>query len=457
MVTQEVFSHTQGLGDKHGSNCEFNINSFSQYKGDFNGGEITGRGCRKWEDGRIYEGEWVLGEMHGNGVWTSSTGKDKYVGSFANNQRHGQGTLTLSSGISYSGGFSRHKFDGFGSYSIRNRLFYNGNFIKGIANGKGKAIWTNIASYNGEWHSGLPHGKGIFILSDGSYRFSGFWADGHPIGLTDEFKVEFDKPLITNIDTNTDKKDSRGGKKENKEIKKKPNPSKKTAREDAIPSTPVCPGLPLLKLIIQQKVQVVPSTATKTTKHIKRNSFELSQSLSILTPRITLPVPSENLRHMKARLRPVLTDSATIDTAPILGDAMPLWIKSVSSLHDAAVSWHRFPPCTMRFIEGVNIFTGEEFDNGMDKNASSGNYTALDRRKSGTGSRMISQTQSSIIPDNNNLMFTMPTSPFRLSDGVAAAVTIAPGDLRGNGQLLGCLMDFKLDVEAIIEAVTSLT
>jgi hypothetical protein len=43
-------------------------------------------------DGDEYEGDWYMGEQHGNGIHTYPNG-DVYEGEFAHGLYHGQGTL----------------------------------------------------------------------------------------------------------------------------------------------------------------------------------------------------------------------------------------------------------------------------------------------------------------------------------------------------------------------------
>jgi hypothetical protein len=80
--------------------------------GQFQGGEINGMGLKKWpeNDGRVYKGCFLEGEMHGEGSIdygrTSERSGDKtYVGQFHLNSREGQGVLTKTNGNVYKGNF----------------------------------------------------------------------------------------------------------------------------------------------------------------------------------------------------------------------------------------------------------------------------------------------------------------------------------------------------------------
>ena len=63
--------------------------TFFLIQGDFEGGEINGKGIRTWANGSKYVGDFQNGEKHGYGEFTSSVGEN-YVGEWAFNQRNGK-------------------------------------------------------------------------------------------------------------------------------------------------------------------------------------------------------------------------------------------------------------------------------------------------------------------------------------------------------------------------------
>ena len=82
----------------------------TRFTGDFQNGEITGRGVKQGRDGRVYEGEFLEGEMHGSGllVYNSENPQETdltYEGQFHLNQRVGQGVLRKRNGDLYTGAF----------------------------------------------------------------------------------------------------------------------------------------------------------------------------------------------------------------------------------------------------------------------------------------------------------------------------------------------------------------
>jgi hypothetical protein len=47
----------------------------------------------KLADGDAYEGEWLIGNFHGRGIYTWADG-DRFEGDYLNGQRHGRGIMT---------------------------------------------------------------------------------------------------------------------------------------------------------------------------------------------------------------------------------------------------------------------------------------------------------------------------------------------------------------------------
>ena len=78
----------------------------SYYRGDFVKGEMTGEGERTWEDGSIYTGDFLKGEKHGDGLieyGTKNTKDKRYEGEWHLNSREGHGELLLRDGTLYKG------------------------------------------------------------------------------------------------------------------------------------------------------------------------------------------------------------------------------------------------------------------------------------------------------------------------------------------------------------------
>ena len=70
------------------------VDKYTKITGDFKDGEITGFGVKNWSSGKYYEGQFLEGEMHGQGTLVynnpSQRFKDaQYVGEFVLNSREG--------------------------------------------------------------------------------------------------------------------------------------------------------------------------------------------------------------------------------------------------------------------------------------------------------------------------------------------------------------------------------
>ena len=59
---------------------------------------MHGKGVFRWEDGRIYEGEYFENKKQGFGVLKAKNGK-KYEGFWDDGKQHGEGILYSTSGI----------------------------------------------------------------------------------------------------------------------------------------------------------------------------------------------------------------------------------------------------------------------------------------------------------------------------------------------------------------------
>ncbi len=106
-VNLETLKKSQYFGPKKYSDAT--------YQGILRDGKREGKGLMKYNNGRIYEGEWC------------------------NDLRDGKGLETYPNGNSYEG-----------------------EFKQGKAEGKGIYKWHNGEVYDGEWHQGLKHGDGVW-------------------------------------------------------------------------------------------------------------------------------------------------------------------------------------------------------------------------------------------------------------------------------------------------------
>lgn len=107
------------------------------YKGEFMDNVRHGHGKLEYlQYGDIYEGEFNMGEITGKGkyIWSN---KEIYEGDFLNGIKHGKGI-----------------------YKWPDGMIYEGDYIQGIREGKGKYKWKDGRVFEGKFRNGKPDGKG---------------------------------------------------------------------------------------------------------------------------------------------------------------------------------------------------------------------------------------------------------------------------------------------------------
>ncbi|GAB5366460.1 hypothetical protein AAMO2058_001145400 [Amorphochlora amoebiformis] len=103
------------------------IHTQTFYEGEFNLGEMTGNGTRKWHDGSTYTGSFQNGLKHGKGELSSP--EYRYSGDFCKNRKEGKGVIHWRSGDVYQGDFVKDHPSGEGIFVNANRtLVYKGDF-----------------------------------------------------------------------------------------------------------------------------------------------------------------------------------------------------------------------------------------------------------------------------------------------------------------------------------------
>ena len=155
--------------------------------GDLKEGD-TGRGIKVMVHGTavgpryfMYEGEFVNGQHHGEGIKTYSNG-DIYKGEWEDGLRHGRGTITWSSGASYDGQWKKDKRCGEGIKTYSNGDIYKGEWQDGRRHGKGIITWSiGGATYDGQWKDDRRCGEGIYTKDNGD-TYKGQFKDGEKHG-----------------------------------------------------------------------------------------------------------------------------------------------------------------------------------------------------------------------------------------------------------------------------------
>ena len=174
------------------------------YKGYAKDGKPDGIGKMEYANGSSYQGKWVDGKWHGDGLFVSSldsiygTWKDGKVcgdvlyrrgdlffeGTFDNNTPLGIGALTTKDGTFYSGYWCDGKRNGMGDMIFPNGDTYSGEWHNNSFDGYGEYHYSSTKSfYRGEWKEGLQDGNGLYQSSDFSYdgEWEKGWMDGNGI------------------------------------------------------------------------------------------------------------------------------------------------------------------------------------------------------------------------------------------------------------------------------------
>ena len=138
-----------------------------------------GRGCMKWADGAVFEGDWRADGRHGRGLMKYANGDF-----FRGNWRHDRiadnmvGLMQRHDGSTYEGHWLHEKEHGKGVLTYANGDVFSGSFQQGSrSDGPGKLVQANGITYEGEWVNEVPHGQGTKVLPDG-VTFTGEWNQG---------------------------------------------------------------------------------------------------------------------------------------------------------------------------------------------------------------------------------------------------------------------------------------
>ncbi|XP_045873697.1 MORN repeat-containing protein 1 isoform X2 [Meles meles] len=152
----------------------------SYYEGEFVDGEITGEGCRLWaSSGDTYSGQFVLGEPQGYGLMKYKAG-GHYEGELSHGLREGHGHLVDRDGQAYRGWFHNNKRHGPGHMVFRNGDKYEGDWVRDQRQGHGVLCRADGSTYEGQWHSDVFSGLGQLTHSSGAV-YRGMWINGHPV------------------------------------------------------------------------------------------------------------------------------------------------------------------------------------------------------------------------------------------------------------------------------------
>jgi len=114
-----------------------------------------------YKDGRKYSGGFRVGKRHGQGKYTTTTGQVRlYDGEWNMGQMSGKGLLTLNSGDKYEGQFLKSKFHGVGCLNI-NGIQMDGKWQNGVREGKFTVMAGN--ELGDECIQGVFRDNGFFV------------------------------------------------------------------------------------------------------------------------------------------------------------------------------------------------------------------------------------------------------------------------------------------------------
>mmetsp|Transcript_32842 Transcript_32842/g.49538 ORF Transcript_32842/g.49538 Transcript_32842/m.49538 type:complete len:613 (+) Transcript_32842:162-2000(+) len=136
-------------------------------------------------DGSIYDGPIKNGLMNGDATFFDSFNDSRYVGTFLEGVKHGEGKEYYRDGSVYSGKFINGWREGLGElHDSKGQLFYKGEWKRDYIHGKGLCKFDKTfpcpGLYEGEFKHGHRDGRGTVTSSDG-ISYEGDWKNGMPI------------------------------------------------------------------------------------------------------------------------------------------------------------------------------------------------------------------------------------------------------------------------------------
>jgi len=175
-----IYEGTFRDGLQHGIGT-YRLPNGYEYVGDWVDGEIKGQGIATFPNGSVYEGNFEKGKPEGNGKITFADG-GTYEGSWLDGEISGQGVANYANGARYEGGFEEAAHHGRGIMSNADGYIYDGDWVKGKKQGLAKVTYPDGAIYEGDIVDGKRQGTGKLLMPDGIV-FEGSWSDGQINGM----------------------------------------------------------------------------------------------------------------------------------------------------------------------------------------------------------------------------------------------------------------------------------
>mmetsp|Transcript_10907 Transcript_10907/g.16624 ORF Transcript_10907/g.16624 Transcript_10907/m.16624 type:complete len:1070 (-) Transcript_10907:229-3438(-) len=150
------------------------------YTGSWRDNKKNGFGVFRYFEGHVYEGHWVDDVREGKGKMTFYPGtylQESYEGDWVAGQMHGEGTYIYreADGTVYEGSWVKNRRHGKGKITFKDKSFYRGDFVDEQMHGRGVHVSADGTQYEGEWYENKRHGDGILMATDGSIYQGTFW------------------------------------------------------------------------------------------------------------------------------------------------------------------------------------------------------------------------------------------------------------------------------------------
>ncbi|KAL4493618.1 hypothetical protein ABPG72_004111 [Tetrahymena utriculariae] len=146
------------------------------YEGEFLQGKLHGKGRIIFQNGDTYIGDFHLDKKQGRGIYIWTQKGNYYEGEFWNSKRHGQGLFISSDGSQYEGNFKDGVQSGYGTLKKKNgEIEYEGQWSNGCFEGKGIQYLENGDKYNGEFSQDMFNGRGVYTKKIDNTEIHGIW------------------------------------------------------------------------------------------------------------------------------------------------------------------------------------------------------------------------------------------------------------------------------------------
>lgn len=150
-----------------------------EYSGEMLNGKRCGYGVCRYEDGKVYMGEWKDNKYHGKGklIYAEGDSREYLEGVFSEHKANGQCVFKFKNGDCYEGNMTDGKLTGQFVYTQKDGYIYEGDMVAGEKHGKGKITYpANLieATYEGDWLNNNAHGYGVLTYKSGK-TWEGSW------------------------------------------------------------------------------------------------------------------------------------------------------------------------------------------------------------------------------------------------------------------------------------------